>query len=327
MRTLKRLFSRPSVLVALFLFAPAVCAAQERFVVTVPMLNVRSEPSTASVAVARVPKDTALIVVGRSGDWVQVQVRSTGGSEVTGYVRGDLGRLEGRELVEDSPQRPAPAPDRDPNGAGPDRSAPVAVAAPAAEAASPPVGRIVQVSQPAVVQQPLALQPPKRTFGLGGRAGGFTFGVGGSVRFWSPARLGVQVDVSRYSIGSSTVITPGVTASAELTSWQIAPSLLYALGGADSDDEVWVRPYVGGGASFFRSSLSARASGFGESLSESQSETNVGFQGFGGAQMVFKAVPRLAISGDIGYYSTGTPFVGYQVGGIAFSIAGHWFVR
>lgn len=194
-----------------------------------------------------------------------------------------------------------------------------------AKAEGPASARPAPSTQVAAVS-PQGFQPEQKTFGLGGRAGGFSLGMGGSMRYWSGDRIGLQVDLSRFSLGSSTD-SGIVKASAELATWQVAPSVLYGFTPQAGGESVWIKPYVGGGLSLFRSSLSARASAGGEIASLANEETNVGFHGFGGAQLVFKAVPQLAISSDIGYYRGGTPFTGYHIGGTSFSVSGHWFVH
>jgi hypothetical protein len=38
--------------------------------------------------------------------------------------------------------------------------------------------------------------------GVGGKAGGFSFGIGASARMWQSEQLGLQVDLSHYGTGS-----------------------------------------------------------------------------------------------------------------------------
>lgn len=139
-------------------------------------------------------------------------------------------------------------------------------------------------------------------FGLGGKAGGFTFGVGASARLWPSERIGFQVDLSHYGISSVSIL-------------QVAPSVLFVLGDPDLDKATQIRPYAGGGVSFFRTALSS----FG-------SDTGIGGQGFVGTELVFGGAPRFGLSGDLGYYSTGD-FFGITLGGFAMSVAGHYYIR
>jgi len=138
--------------------------------------------------------------------------------------------------------------------------------------------------------------------GLGAKAGGFTFGVGASARMWQSEKLGFQVDISHYGIGSVGIL-------------QVAPSVLFVLGDPDLDKPTQIRPYAGGGVNFFRVSYSS----FG-------SDTGVGGQGFVGAEVVFQGAPKFGLSGDLGYYSTGD-FFGVNIGGFALSLMGHYYIR
>lgn len=148
------------------------------------------------------------------------------------------------------------------------------------------------------------------TFGVGGRAGGFSFGVGGSGRYWASDRIGVQADVSHY--GLSTV---GIT--------QFAPSVLTVLGQPDLTKATQIRPYAGGGLNVLRVTQDFGSIGFSEFNS---SDTGIGFQGFAGAEAVFGGAPNFGVSGDLGYYSTGD-FFGVNVGGFALSLAGHYYFK
>lgn len=172
--------------------------------------------------------------------------------------------------------------------------------------------------------QPSSERP--HTLGLGGRAGGFTFGLGGSLRYWRNSKTGFDVAVSHYSVGGSATDF-GVVATANMSVLQVAPSVLFIIGEPDTTKPTIIRPYAGGGINIYRSSMSARASGFGESLSESASATDMGFQGFAGAEFVFKSLPKFGVSGEFGYHSTGTPFAGYSLGGFAISVSGHYYIK
>jgi hypothetical protein len=156
--------------------------------------------------------------------------------------------------------------------------------------------------------------PPTHIVGFGARMGGAEFGFGGTARIWSRNQIGVQMDVSRATQNSS-------VAQERLTSLQFAPSAVYSFKDKMSES-VWVRPYVGGGISFYRSSLSVTPD-----VGESVTDNGVGYQTFGGAELTFPSVPRFAISGDVGYQWAPTPFTGFDVGGMSFSFSGHWYVK
>ena len=158
-----------------------------------------------------------------------------------------------------------------------------------------------------------------RTFGVGVQAGGFHLGVGATARYWSSNKMGFELGFSRYSLGYK---VPGISASFSV--YQIEPSVLYAFSKGDASSSVSLRPYVGGGVSIFRSSTNVSISGFG---SDGSSSTDFGGQGFGGIELGFSKAPRLAISGDVGYYSTKTLIARTSLGGIAFRMAIYYFIK
>ena len=143
--------------------------------------------------------------------------------------------------------------------------------------------------------------------------GGPTLGYGVSGRAWSRNRLGVQIEVSRYT--QTGVVTPD-----RFTSVQFAPSVLYSLRDRVTD-YVWLRPYFGGGASLHRQTLS------GVTRDASVSDSKFGFRGFGGTEVTFATVPRFALSADVGYDSSKTLFEGFDLGGFGFSVSGHWYFK
>ena len=120
------------------------------------------------------------------------------------------------------------------------------------------------------------------------------FGV--NARFWSEKRLGFEVGwvtngesgrVGGYSIN--------------LRTHMINPSLLVTLAHVDTNN-VYIRPYAGGGPNIIY-----RKSDRDDDLTDYGKEvfvigTKVGGQGFGGAEVTFKAVPQLSVGGDLGVY-------------------------
>jgi hypothetical protein len=152
------------------------------------------------------------------------------------------------------------------------------------------------------------IRPTAHVVGFGGRMTGSTIGYGVSARAWPGRRLGLQIDLSRYSLTNPAM-------PARQTSIQFAPSVLYRLDDHVTD-YVWVRPYFGGGASLHR-----------QSLGEGLSDTTFGYQAFGGGEFTFAGVPRFAISADAGYRWSRSPFAGFDLGGPTFSLAGHWYFR
>ena len=82
--------------------------------------------------------------------------------------------------------------------------------------------------------------------------GGPAFGLGVTARGWSHKRLGVQFDLSRYKV--SNPIDLGTMSSTEF-----GPSVLFSFNDHIAD-YTWLRPYVGAGLNFYRSSIAARCS-------------------------------------------------------------------
>jgi hypothetical protein len=58
-----------------------------------------------------------------------------------------------------------------------------------------------------------------------------------------------------------------------------------------------------------------------------ESANTFGLRGFVGAEMSFSSLPQFALSADVGYYHLPEPFVGFEPGGMGFSISGHWYVK
>ena len=134
-----------------------------------------------------------------------------------------------------------------------------------------------------------------------------TPGFGVTARKWWGNRLGFQFEASRYLLDS--VAAPG-----HVTSFQFAPSVLYSLPDGVSNS-LWVRPYLGGGGSIYRATLSGGTSGLADSVDKA-----MGLQAFGGAETTFSGVPRFALSADVGYRWSQTTFAGFEPRKIGFSL-------
>jgi hypothetical protein len=290
------------------------------FTIAVDLANVRERPSTSSRIVNQLPRGAVVDVIGEERGWVEVVFQDRLNRNNRGFVSLSLGRLD-RVKPASVPAREADKPVLPPKQESePEpqpRSEPVAVPSPQ------------QAPTPQIVvgaTAPTAFAPEHRRLALGGRLGGFTFGVGGSLRGWTNDRFAIQFDISRYSIGSSSSFG-GVSVGLDYSVMQFGPSVLYSFPLENQGDGVWVRPYAGGGLNVYRTTLKSRASGFGITDETAESETNLGFQVVGGAELRFRQVPRLGVSADLGYYSTGTPFLGIQIGGFAYGAAVHWYLR
>lgn len=311
-----------SGLIALLVLLAPVPWVQEpiaTFTITATTANVRQQPSTASTIVGKLPRGVEVDVMSSKNGWVRISFDDDRGRLIVGYVAEFLGVSKPRLPV-------------------------AAAAAPAAPVQAPVDAHVsltqprpeISASEPAPTQSAPASQigagprlpltpPPDRALGLGGRVGGFTFGVGGSLRMWTSDAIGLQFDFSRYSIGGHDSFG-GISVGLDYSVMQFGPSVLYRFDTV-ADDGVWIRPYVGGGLNFFRTKLSTQSTVFGETEVTSESQNNMGFQVVGGAETRFQSVRRLGLSADLGYYSTGTPFAGLQIGGFAYGVSVHWYLK
>ena len=144
--------------------------------------------------------------------------------------------------------------------------------------------------------------------------GGSPLGFGASARASVGGRFRVQLEASRYALTNAVV-------QQRLTSVQFAPRLLYFLPDKVTD-YVWMRPYVGGGLTMYRSTLSPTSA-----AGTSVSDNSMGRQAFGGVEVALAGAPRFTLSADFGYRWRQTPFDGFELGGRALAISGHWYVK
>ena len=165
----------------------------------------------------------------------------------------------------------------------------------------------------------VALQPsyvmPAHVVGLGGQLGGSTIGAGINARTWFHDRWGLQLEVSRTS-HTSTI------ASERLTATQFAPSLVYSISNLMTD-YVWVRPYLGAGPRVVRRTVGMDSPAAGVAVSQN----SVGFQTFGGAEFTFANIPRLSLSADLRYGWIDDTHAAFDLDGLGFSVAAHWYVK
>jgi opacity protein-like surface antigen len=268
-------------------------APSSEFTVSVQSAAVHKAPSTGSPLVGQAPRGAVLEVTRDIGSWVKVAWPEA--PDGIGYVHLSMGKLSQRATREERlaaafASLPPPEP----------------VAIPEAPSAS-----IDELASTRTIYVP----PPTHVVGLGGQMSGATPGFGFTSRIWSRSRLGVQLDLSRSTLTS--------TASPErVHATQFAPSVIYSLPDYVSDN-VWLRPYFGGGGAFTRSKLSSGT----PEVSASVSDSTLGFRAFGGAEVTIPNVPRFAVSADVGYQWTKQPFEGFELGGLGFSISGHWYVK
>lgn len=295
-----------AVAVTLFLMSPSwLCAQSTELAVNTTSANVHKSPSTGSPVIGAARRGTRLEVTRELGSWVKVSWPEA--QDGVGYVHLSVGSITRSST-------PAPNP-----------AAGLQAARPAPESVSPTTTSVsTSVTaehigagvQPTSVRTRTAYIPlPTHIVGLGGRVGGSTRSFGATTRAWTRNGLGIQLEVSRSALTSA--VAPG-----RVTSIQYAPSVLYSLPDRLAG-YAWVRPYLGGGADLYRLTVSDGTPGVGDSVSDNR----LGLQAFGGSEVTFAGAPRFALSADLGYHWSRTPFAGFEVGGLGFSLSGHWYVR
>jgi hypothetical protein len=279
---------------------PSVVSAQTpqptEFTIKVASADVRVSPNLASPVVGQAPRGAVLDVTRDIGAWVKVAWPAA--PDGIGYVHQSAGTISHKSTLEER----------------------VAAAAPAIAASEAPTAQLATPVQTAP-EVPRSLgttyvAPPTHFVGVGARMSGTPLGgFGATARVWSRSRFGVQVEASRSSLTST--LAPG-----RMTSMQFAPSLIYSLPDQVTD-YVWLRPYLGGGATFNRSTLKNAT----PELDASSTESNLAYRAFGGGEFTFPSVARFALSADLGYVTSHEPFAGFEVGGLTFSISGHFYVK
>ena len=320
------------------LHAQSAPSAAKKVTVSEASTAVHKTPSVASPVVGNAPRGTELVVTREVGDWVKVAWPSA--ADGVGYVR--LNALARGNAA-------APAVAKAPAAVGPKAATTPATAkaaatakAPATAKAAPAAGAKTAANEPALVSAKAAVTPtasvapvavreqfpvsqppapsqnqtlyvaPTHLFGVGAMGG--SQGFGGSARAWKKGRLGMQLEVSRHTYDSVDLLS-----RASVT--DIAPAVLFALNDRVTDS-LWLRPYVGAGAHFARSS---RTDLIFPDVTESAS--TMGARVFVGGEMSLASMPALALSMDVGYYHQPEPFVGFEPSGIGFAISAHWYVK
>jgi hypothetical protein len=300
---------------------------------------VHKTPSVGSPVIGNAPRGTELAVTREVGDWVKVAWPSA--ADGAGYVRVSA-VTRGIAAAPAVAQAPAAAPKA---AAAPATAKAATAKAPAtakvasagaktaanepgmapvsAKAAVTPTASVapvavrteqIPVSQPSLPSQARTQYvAPTHIFGVGAMAGSAR-GFGGSARAWKKGRLGMQLEVSRYTYDSIDLLS-----RASVT--DIGPGVLFALNDHVTDS-VWLRPYVGVAAHFARSS---RTDLIFPDVSESTS--TMGAREFVGSEKSLASVPALAVSVVVGYYRQPEPFVGFEPGGMGVSLSAHWYVK
>jgi Outer membrane protein beta-barrel domain/Bacterial SH3 domain len=287
-----------AAVVVVLLLSPSWVAAQgTELTINVASASVHKSPTNASPVLGVVGRGARLEVTREVGDWVKVAFPPA--PDGVGYVRVSFGSLAQGTASKTMPQNTSTA----------TRSS--AQPAPRLAATSSPVEQ-TQTGNRLPIRN-AAPSGPSHLLGLGARLGGPSFGVGASARAWTHGRLGVQFEVSRYEV--SNPIDLGTMSSTEF-----GPSVLYAFNDHVAD-YTWLRPYLGAGMNFYRSTITTPLVGI------DTSDSRFGSQVFGGGELSFASIPQFAISTELSYRWFNAPSDGYDLGGVGLSIAGHWYIK
>ena len=328
-----------AVVVALTLStSPLYAQNSAKVTVSEVSANVYKTPSLGSPVIGKAPHGTEVVVTREVGDWVKISWPSS--ADGAGYVRNSaLARSNAAPAPAATAKTPAAANVKPaaatakaapatakagttkaaPAGAKTAAPEPTPVASKAAVMPTPTVAPVSVRTEQIPVSRPSAPSParslyvaPTHNFGVGAVAG--STGFGGSARAWKKGRMGLQLEVSRYSYSSVDMLS-----RASVT--DIAPGLLFALNDHVSDS-LWVRPYFGLAARLAHSSRTDLIL-----PDASESANTVGARIFLGGEFSLANVPQLALSTDVGYYRMPEPFIGFEPSGVSFAITAHWYMK
>lgn len=300
-----------AVVIVLLLSPSWVTAQGTELTVNVSSASVHKGPSTASAVIGHVARGAKLEVTRNVGDWVKIAWPSA--ADGVGYVRVSIGSVSNGAVSKASAASATPAP-----GTAAAKSAAVP---PSQRVVTTPVIVPVEATQAAPAQTgnrvPVRTTAPSSSgtthkFGVGVLMGGPAFGLGVGVRGWSHKRLGVQFDLSHYEVSSPIDL-------GSMSSTEFGPSVLFSFNDRVAD-YTWLRPYMGAGMNFYKSSLTSPLLG-------DMSDSRFGSQLFGGGELSFASVPQFAVSTQVSYRWFNEPRQGYDLGGVGVSLAGHWYLK
>ena len=292
-------------------------AQSTMFTVTVPSADIRQSPSASSPIVGHRNKGQILDVRRELGSWVEVAWPAA--SSGVAYINLNMGSIRhsapaprrpmtiAEYAATNTPLRPAAA----------STTGALATADATCSCVQSPVvtSPAVRTSTAAAPMRPATTYVvPKHSLGVGGKIGGATRSVGATGRAWSQRRIGVQLEISSDASANA--------GAARLRSQQVASSVLYAPP-SWVGDFVWLRPYAGGGTTFYRSTLNSTTLAVGERTTDH----GLGVQVFGGGELTFASVPRFALSADIGYHKWPASLTRFEPRKLGIKVSAHWYVR
>lgn len=276
-----------AVAVGLVLSTSPVYAQDNVFTITVPSANIHAAPTTASRVIATAPRGSAFAVARNLGSWVAVA--SPDATNGAGYLHLSWGTLSSGNAVE---------------------AGSTVTQATSASSSNPQID-----PQPGeLMRQPVTrVQLPSHVIGAGGRVGVQALsGFAAMGRLWFAGPVGAQLELGRATHTSAGLLRMSVT--------EVGVSAMTSF--ADlANNAAWIRPYAGGGVSFFRSSLRSTS---GAAMA---TDTSRGYQAFGGAEFTSANLPQLAVSADVRHVWATTPFGGFETGGLGLGLAAHWYVK
>ena len=271
-----------AVAVGLVLSTSPLYAQATQFTVTVSFANILAGPSAASPIIATAPRGRSFEVTRELGSWVAIAWPAA--RDGVGYLHSSWGTFS--------------------RGGAAD--APLTAAQPVAVQIDPQPGPLT----PQPVSRVLL---PSHIVGVGGRIGTQALsGFAAMGRVWLAEPVGAQLELGRATHTSAALLRMNVT-DIGFNAITSLPDLV--------TNAVWMRPYVGGGMSIFRSSLRSTS---GVSIA---TDTSRGYQAFGGAEFTWANVPQLAVSADLRHIWAAAPYGGFDTGGLGLALAAHWYMR
>jgi hypothetical protein len=284
-----------AVAIVLTIGTSPLYAQDALFTVTTMSAEIHKAPSTGSAVIGKAPRGKAFEVKRELGSWVAVSWPEGDGG--VGYLHMTWGTVSKASAVQAgraTDTRPSIAR----STSEPDSSA---AASQRPQAPSP-----ITLRNDAPVL-------PSHIIGLGGRIGTRAVGLAATGRAWSYGRLGGQLEFGRSTYEDAAGFV-------QVKSMQFAPSVIYSPRNLVTN-AIWARPYVGAGLNIYRSTL---RSSFGV---PDIVDSGLGSQMFGGAELTWANLPQFALSADLRQQWAPTPFDGFELGGVGFSMSGHWYVK
>lgn len=256
--------------------------------------DVHKYPSIASPIIGKVPRGTVLSITRNLGSWVEVPWPDSDAG--IAFVHVNAGTIVRRSIPQQTAAAPPPPP-------------PSEVAR--------PLSPTVSAEQGAGNNRPIPgsrtyVALPSHTVGLGARMSTSATDLGATVRTWWD-RVGLQVEVSRSAI-------TGIQPTDRFTFVRFAPTMLFSVANHVSDS-LWIRPYVGGGASFYRAALQQTT------VAESSAHTGRGIHALGGIEGTFAGLPQLTLSADATYRPWQTSFTEIESKKFGISLSAHWYIK